>query len=343
MKQALNLLAIFAILIFCGLLLCSCEDYYPPPGADYLCYVDSLGIPHQYALPSGTTRLSGIKRLKDGHALIIGNKLHIWNPVSNMMTDITPSGFISASYVNNVDCSLDGRYIYFAADGKIKRMQLDNLVQETLVDSTGAIFFAPTLSKNQRYLAFLRATPGATGPLYTGYPLFLNLISGEVMSLPYGNLQFYTKVDNVFVDSYRERIYYNVESGLYTMDMDGSHRAYVYSNFPKAQLTQDGNFMVSGHTVESRYTLFYRDNRNMGWRYFEASGENALAHNSNYMYYNKLKALYRMDLDTGLGSKILPTVVFGKKLMEAWGLAPAWDGKDLVCIVKLYMGDNEDF
>lgn len=131
MKRTMYLLALLTILIFCALLLSSCDgDYYSPPLVQLLCYVDSLGTPHQSSLPAGSSFFKGIKRLKDGNALIISDKLHLWNPLTNLMTDITPTGFASPQATKNLECSLDGKYIYFDADGKIKRMKLDNLVQE---------------------------------------------------------------------------------------------------------------------------------------------------------------------------------------------------------------------
>lgn len=335
MKKIIQNLIPIAVLLILGLLLTSCGDLeFGPPSLYYLCHADSTGLLHRTDLPVDASSFIGMERLKDGRALIISNKLHLWNPYTDAMTDITPTGFVSERGLSNVACSSDGQFIYYSAGGKIQRKSLlDNSVV-TLVDSLNSIFFDPVISLDDRYLNFIKATKDAYNNLnYEGYPLFLNLISGEVMSLHQTGLVASTAL----IDSYQERFYYVLYSSLYTMDMDGSHRSLVFSNFGKARLSGDGNFLVNSfyYYDATNYVQYYRDNRTMGWRYFEASGPNGLARNANLLYYSKLKRLYALNLDSGTSSTILPSVIFGHEVLSVLGIAPAWDGKDLVCVVRL--------
>lgn len=325
--------SIFILISLCLLLLSSCYvDEFGPPNLSYLCHADSLGVLHKTDLPAGSGNVVGIQRLKDGRALIISNKLHLWNPYNDAMTDITPSGFVSGITGSNVAVSSDGQHYYFPAGGKIKRRDLNGNVEETLVDWLNAVFFGLNLSRDERYLCFIKSTKDAYNNIvYKGYPLYLNLISGEVTSLP----QAGTLVTNAIVDSFRERIYYTQENNLYTMELDGSHRALVFADFCNALLSGDGNFMVNGWTGDGTHPQYYRDNRIMGWSFFETTGQNALARDVNLLYYSKLKKLFAMNLDSGMVSTILPDIIFGHQVVGVRAIAPAWNGKDLVCMVIL--------
>ncbi len=333
--------SIFILIPLCLLLLSSCYvDEFGPPNLYYLCFADSTGTLQRTELPFTISSYEphpfyDMERLKDGRALIISNKLHLWNPYTDSMTDITPSGFVSAAGRANVAISSDGAHIYYSTGAKIIRRNLNSNVEETLVDSLEASFFAPVLSQDEHYLTFIKSTKNTNNTLlYEGYPLYLNLISGEVTSLPQTGIL----VTHAFVDSFRERIYYTVSGHLYTMELDGSHRALVFSNFGNAMLSGDGNFLVNSlydYYESNVYTQLYRDNRNLGWKFFEAYGQNALARNINLLYYGKLKRLYAMNLDTAEVRPVLPSVVFAHEVLNFMGIAPAWDGKDLVCVVVL--------
>ncbi|MDD4309364.1 MAG: hypothetical protein PHO32_03215 [Candidatus Cloacimonetes bacterium] len=316
------------------------DNYTYPNYVYYIAHVDSLGQLSSYDFPALSRTNLTLDRLKDGRILMVHDSLHVYNPISGVLTDITPIG--SYSYLSSpaIDLSLDGKWLYFGGWGKIRRMNLGSYAYETLVDSTSMNFVRPRISKDGRYLCYLRSTDSSGYYSHSGgYPSVLDMFNHNIFSLSSGVASTDRGIKNAWVDHLQEAVYYNssdnINKYLMRMNLDGTQRSVVPPYQVWSQQSFDGRFILGSVENYVSTTLYYRDNLSMVWNVVSGISRNyALARGANFLFYSIGNKVYRLNLETGERKTLIPGVINGKPYPGSALLAPGWDGKDLYLLTN---------
>ncbi len=325
-----------AALCILSLTACMQENYAPLPVYSYsLMHLDELGNITQLPMPALYPSRLKFEWISGGRILALHDSLHIYDPSSGTLDNITPNPMFNYDYYRNYDLSPDRLWLYYDAGGKIYRLNLQNYVLETIIESETASFYLPTISWDGRYLCFLNCpSPPSMYSHQGGFVCWKDLQTGIVSSLPTGNTNLDRSVLYAWMPMGGKCIYYHQNSILMRMNSDGSNRQEVLSGLVQSRDSYDQRHLLCLKENPYFYAyLIYRDNSSLTWQDIGSAGHFSLCRSANILYYTYSGKLTRFDLNSGSKTTLLANSFEDKSIHSIGAIAPSWDGKELYFLI----------
>lgn len=310
-----------------------------------LVHVDSLGQVEFLPDPEISRTALSVERLPDGRVLLIHDSLHIYNPETQELSHITPTGHYSYYSPPGHDLSPDGNKLYHNSLGSIRSLDLTTNHSELHAVADWDCYVRPVISKDGRYLTYLQSSNGIYSTSHDGgYPIIKDLLSGTYTDLSSGNAATDHDITYAMKSKNSELIYYISDHTLMVMDMQGNNRTAVRDNVSYVVESSDGRFMLcfDSYFYSSGY-LSYRDNQSMTWYQLPLMHESQLCRSANILYYVYNKSLIKVDLTSGVQTTIFSNTLEGRKIDIIDCIAPSWDGKDVVAFVRFLTWENSKY
>ena len=327
------------LILLLGLSLTACmpnkDDVQMPVYSYGLVKIDSLGQASLMDMPAVDRWKLNLEWLADGRVLLVHDSLHIYDPHTQVLTDITPYGNYNLMNYPSTDLSPDGKWFYYSAYGKISRLNLNSYVSSTVAESDSARYVLPTLSRDGRYLCFLNSLDASNSSIHSGgFPYWMDLQTGIVTALSSGQANVDRAISYAWMSRGGDRLYYHSTENLMVMEPDGSGRSPVKDGLLCSWESHDGRFLLcreyrNDHFVEHSY----RDNQSMTWYNLGLVGEVKLCRGSNILYHSSGSKLFKLDLETKIQTTLVSGSIFGKYISGMRPLAPSWDGKEIIFLV----------
>lgn len=298
-------------------------------------HVDSLGQAEILPLPAISLYSISLERLPDGRVLIVHDSLHIYNPKTQELTEITPAGNYSYFRSPAHDLSPDGTWLYHPKFGSIRRLNLIDFSSEQVVVAGEDSYVRPVASKDGRYLTYLRSGDGIYATEHTGgYPLIRDLLTGETTSLASGSSITDKYITYAWKALNTDQVYYISSGYLMTMDMQGNNRNVIRSNISFVSESYNGRFLLCLESQNySGSRLIYRDNQSLTWTGVPSMGNYQLCREANVVFSRNGGNLSRLDLESGQQTTVFTNRLQGRMIYSITGIAPSWNGKDVVAFV----------
>ncbi len=274
------------------------------------------------------------EQLKDGRILISSDSLMIFDPQSGNLDTVLPQWAYTNVEAPIGDLSADGNYFYYNSGGSIKRFDLQAFTSQLIMFGANKYFGRPTLSPDGNYLSFLNLSPVTDQYFnYGGYPVWLDLTTGSSAELSSGDSTLDRSIRNAVVSGDEPHILYDTVDGLKCMDMDGSQRVFVHSAVRATQLSHDGRFVLCRTSNGSTY--IYRDNQNMTWYTLDDVRSVRLCRASNTIFWIRGWEIWKLDMETGVQTRVLEHTIDGTKIRSISSLMPSWDGKSIYVLLAV--------
>ncbi|HOH47253.1 MAG TPA: hypothetical protein PLX59_05385 [Candidatus Cloacimonadota bacterium] len=299
-----------------------------------LVHVDSLGQIEFLPEPAVSRTKLSVERLPDGRILMIGNSLHIYNPDTQELTDITPSGHYSYFSPPAHDLSPDGIWLYHQNLGSIRRLNLQNFSSEVLAVGSDTTFVRPVISRDGRYLTYLHSNQNIYATTHNGgYPIVMDMLTGTYTCLNSADHSWDDAITHAWKAMSGDLVYFIADTGLMVMDLQGGNRILIRDQVCSAQESFDGRFLLCLDSYFLGLQLSYRDNQTMTWNTLSETGQHKLCRGANIVYTGSDGSLFKTELATGELSTVFTSSLQGRKITRIDAIAPSWDGKDVVAWV----------
>ncbi|MCB5253340.1 MAG: hypothetical protein RBR69_00360 [Candidatus Cloacimonadaceae bacterium] len=346
----MNKLYFFLLIALCLIAICCC-DYVPPETEGRLVRIDEDGIYHLVQQPAEFDTLKAMKALPDGNLLLLSDQFYLYHTATNTVSKINTSDSRIQEGGSKFCLSPEGDAIFYCTPDKIWRKDLLSLAEECLVDSAGATYYSPFLSKDARYLAFLRRT-GSNYAKWEGYPLYLDLQTNEVVSLATGDEILDNSVTDCWIDHFHSKYMFSTELGysdyfLNSMDMDGNNRAVTTEIIRKGALTADGRYLLPRPDAQGSSTgaFYFRNNLSMLWTNMDRVNSFNISRAKSLIYYYKHeeKKLFKYNLATKEKQVLFnKSSVQNRKIQSVTHISPRWDDDGLFAMLNLIVPTQKD-
>lgn len=306
-----------------------------------LVYKDVDGVYRMVPLPAELDSLKSMRALPDGNLLAYSNDFYKYYKNTYSASRIPTPDVLVPVEGNIFSLSHLGDAVFYCTPGKVWRKDLSSGEAICLVDSVNATYYSPTASADGRYLTFMRRNHENYW-VWKGYPLYVDLQSGEVHSLKSGDSFWDSAVTDCWIDHHRNKFMYSTIMGysdyfLNSMNMDGSSKAVYADMIYKGAFTADGNYLLTrpyiGYDVNT-----YRDNNSMLWKEIEDGRGLAIGFSGSLIYYynSKTQKTYQHNLATNSATLLFDkSIAKGRTIRNVGTKYPLWDDSGIFAIISL--------